>query len=506
MAIQDPKDHDLRHEARRGGESPAVPAESEPQRYRQGCPKGGECLNGCLSRHPCMYDLPAAPSLPARGSAELHAELAPPPGMGEQIMANLASVAVGAVSKAEQTARTELAERRRDERAAGFGCLRAAIVEARKVIDDAGPHEDPMCEVVRILDDALVATDAPAPAERPAEGARNRTALKALYNARDKLGHYVDTTGPERDAYTGVCDAIAMLAAAERPAVWRRDNRAAAIRRWSTVMLEKLDANKHKGDHWGDDDPRDLFARVEQELAELAEALSGMDGAKVYREAADVANMVMMVADSAAPNGRMTQPYPLAAAERPQDAPRSEPAAGVSIGRPAVPGWYWAIHEKGKQWAALKVVDYPDHGGLHVEYADTNEQGDIPLDEFTAEGWTWGPSIPVPGEPAAGGDAPTITVDPASVAAEIAAQDAQIAALSLRLAELEQGRETLLAALGRAAEDLREHQGAWRGLCQVGRLDRTTHGLAQGWWSHAERSAKRVESTVAIARAGGDEG
>lgn len=326
MAIQDPKDHDLRHEARRGGESPAVPAESEPQRYRQGCPKGGECLNGCLSRHPCMYDLPAAPSLPARGSAELHAELAPPPGMGEQIMANLASVAVGAVSKAEQTARTELAERRRDERAAGFGCLRAAIVEARKVIDDAGPHEDPMCEVVRILDDALVATDAPAPAERPA--------LKTSYEFAEAVEKLRDARG----------------------------------------VLRHLSNDLHP--------PSDNTAALHMQ--------------KLAREC------------------------------------------------------------------------------LHRTHA--------------------------------GAEAPAIATDPASVAAEVAAQDAQIAALSLRLAALEQGRESLLAALGRAAEDLGEHQAAWRGLCQLGKLDRTTHSLAVGWWGHAERSGKRIAETITATRAGEDEG
>lgn len=36
--------------------------------------------------------------------------------------------------------------------------LRAAIVDARRIIDDAGPHEDPMCAVVEVLDHALDAT------------------------------------------------------------------------------------------------------------------------------------------------------------------------------------------------------------------------------------------------------------------------------------------------------------------------------------------------------------
>lgn len=48
------------------------------------------------------------------------------------------------------------------EPAARDQILRAAIVKARKAIDDASSHEDPMCEVVRILDDALVAADRPA--------------------------------------------------------------------------------------------------------------------------------------------------------------------------------------------------------------------------------------------------------------------------------------------------------------------------------------------------------
>jgi hypothetical protein len=355
-----------------GATPPAAPAESEPQRYRHGCPKGGECLNGCLSRDPCMYDLPAAPSLPARGSAELHAELAPPPGMGDRIAKTL-----------------EL--------------------------------------------------DAPASTERPA---RDESIAKLVAGAR------------------GYVDAIVLGTA------------------WNA-----------------------------RETANEAAKLLG-SAANLLRNAA---------------------------AERPQDAPRSEPAAGGdyrcgSCSAEGVKLWrnpHGAAFNKIREqlgrdvtllcrscveaWRADEIAEYAKLGLSAGDQLGGCVPA-VPAPGATFWGYTsvpgeavrWWKSLPDRWEPAAGGDA--IATDPASVAAEIAAQDAQIAALSLRMAELEQGRESLLAALGRAAEDLAEHQGAWRSLCQLGKLDRTTHGLAVGWWGHAERSAKRVAKTVAIARAGEGEG
>jgi NTP pyrophosphatase (non-canonical NTP hydrolase) len=66
-------------------------------------------------------------------------------------------------------------------------------------------------------------------------------------------------------------------------------------------MEEMLMANAHKGGrgNWIKDDPRDLLARVRQEIDELEAALSaGASPKTVWEEAADVANMVAMVADS----------------------------------------------------------------------------------------------------------------------------------------------------------------------------------------------------------------
>lgn len=61
-------------------------------------------------------------------------------------------------------------------------------------------------------------------------------------------------------------------------------------------MERKLRANEHKGG-WLEDDHWDLFKAASDELSELNEAMSRPDDEKIIEEAADVANMVMMVAD-----------------------------------------------------------------------------------------------------------------------------------------------------------------------------------------------------------------
>lgn len=74
------------------------------------------------------------------------------------------------------------------------------------------------------------------------------------------------------------------------------------VLRFAHAMQEKLDENRHKGDReaWLRDLPASLVERVRQETCELEEA--GKFGSKrdVEREAADVANMAMMVWDSIA--------------------------------------------------------------------------------------------------------------------------------------------------------------------------------------------------------------
>lgn len=65
-------------------------------------------------------------------------------------------------------------------------------------------------------------------------------------------------------------------------------------------MVAKLDENSRKGTRldWREDSPRDLLRRVRQEVEELAEVIEYDDPAEVLEEAADVANMAMMVADA----------------------------------------------------------------------------------------------------------------------------------------------------------------------------------------------------------------
>lgn len=79
---------------------------------------------------------------------------------------------------------------------------------------------------------------------------------------------------------------------------WKLEDRSDA---WRKVMLAKLLSNAHKGgpEGWENDDVIDLRERVKEELKELDDAISHhRDPAAIRAEAADVANMVMMVADA----------------------------------------------------------------------------------------------------------------------------------------------------------------------------------------------------------------
>ena len=69
------------------------------------------------------------------------------------------------------------------------------------------------------------------------------------------------------------------------------------ILRFATVMQTKLDENDHKR-HWSLYSPAWLLNRLRQEAGELERAIaSGAPADEVEREAADVANFAMMVAD-----------------------------------------------------------------------------------------------------------------------------------------------------------------------------------------------------------------
>jgi len=88
-------------------------------------------------------------------------------------------------------------------------------------------------------------------------------------------------------------------------------NELTALHRFNGVMIEKLVKNKHKGG-WQRDDMFALEERMDQEGGELYKEIleldrlrrAGADSAKlkeqakrVAREAADVANFAMMIAD-----------------------------------------------------------------------------------------------------------------------------------------------------------------------------------------------------------------
>lgn len=73
------------------------------------------------------------------------------------------------------------------------------------------------------------------------------------------------------------------------------------VRQFAELMEERLKANDHKGGWKGERLPY-LMRRLREEVEELSEALLpdkdwAMEAEKVGREAADVANFVMMVAD-----------------------------------------------------------------------------------------------------------------------------------------------------------------------------------------------------------------
>ena len=83
-----------------------------------------------------------------------------------------------------------------------------------------------------------------------------------------------------------------------------------SVRAFANRMEAKLDENIHKGDRdgWLKDVPHDLLRRLREEVDELEEAMKfwgshGADGQipaavdRITREAADVGNFAMMIAD-----------------------------------------------------------------------------------------------------------------------------------------------------------------------------------------------------------------
>lgn len=84
----------------------------------------------------------------------------------------------------------------------------------------------------------------------------------------------------------------------------------ASVDWFSQEMERELRHNDHKPG-WIGDDLTSLLFRVYDEVRELREALSDeeMDPVKVIAEAADVANMAMMIADNVKP--LLETSYPL---------------------------------------------------------------------------------------------------------------------------------------------------------------------------------------------------
>lgn len=75
-----------------------------------------------------------------------------------------------------------------------------------------------------------------------------------------------------------------------------------AVALFSRVMQQKLDENAHKGGRgrWRQRDPREMLVLLRIEVEELACELQAprRDPRAIAREAADVANFALMIADA----------------------------------------------------------------------------------------------------------------------------------------------------------------------------------------------------------------
>jgi hypothetical protein len=144
------------------------------------------------------------------------------------------------------------------------------------------------------------------------------------------------------------------------------------VARWSEPMAAKLRANAHKSG-WLHDAPKVLLDRVNDELEELSEALakviesaragalSGYQVASLRADAADVANMAMMVADAVEHQGAALKRW------RVPEVRRSEPVR-IAIGP-------YLIHEQRG----------PD-GVSGLTIRKSNEVGSEPVFEIEASG------------------------------------------------------------------------------------------------------------------------
>lgn len=70
----------------------------------------------------------------------------------------------------------------------------------------------------------------------------------------------------------------------------------APLRSHVAFMLEKLNANAHKGP-WDDFDALDVYRKAMHEMEELLEALLCKNEGEISYEAADVSNFMLMISD-----------------------------------------------------------------------------------------------------------------------------------------------------------------------------------------------------------------
>lgn len=137
-----------------------------------------------------------------------------------------------------------------------------------------GDEQSRLCELLRCLGDEgrLAASMAAGPMADELESLRS-----ALLTMESELAHARDRTLPESPT-----SAVVMFMAQR--------------------MERKLEMNRHKGarEGWLSDSPESLSARVREEWEELHAAIEDGDASpdEIWSEAADVANMAMMAADS----------------------------------------------------------------------------------------------------------------------------------------------------------------------------------------------------------------
>jgi NTP pyrophosphatase (non-canonical NTP hydrolase) len=82
----------------------------------------------------------------------------------------------------------------------------------------------------------------------------------------------------------------------KHPRHWVDDHE--ALQKFGNDMYLKLRENQHKA-HWNTVTQQWLLNRCMEELKELQDAVNADDPGEIVREAADVANFALMIADNA---------------------------------------------------------------------------------------------------------------------------------------------------------------------------------------------------------------